>query len=382
MREGVSRDGHHLYPAHPYTSFAGADDADLQALYAYMMTQAPVAEKAPETKLKFPYSIRAMMAGWNALFLKAEPFKYVQARDAQWNRGAYLVETLGHCSACHTDRNVLGAEKSGSARLSGGFADGWEAPALNAFAKGPVGWTADAFYDYLRTGHSRDHGSAAGPMAHVVEVMQPLPDTDIRAMATYLASLNEAPADTKAQSEAAVAASEAAKASAAHISPKGERLFNGACATCHTGNTILSSLALNSNLHADTPDNLIQAILNGVEAPAILAQTTGREGPEVMAMPAFRETLNESQIKDLAAYLRARFAPDKPAWTETTNAMQRHGIKPLREQTSWPRSEPDRISTIAACWKTRQPPFGPRPTGSGIRFRPRRSATHSSTISN
>ncbi|EJL50559.1 aerobic-type carbon monoxide dehydrogenase, large subunit CoxL/CutL-like protein [Rhizobium sp. CF122] len=323
MREGVSRDGHHLYPAHPYTSFAGADDADLQALYAYMMTQAPVAKKAPETKLKFPYSIRAIMAGWNALFLKAEPFKYVQARDAQWNRGAYLVETLGHCSACHTDRNVLGAEKSGSARLSGGFADGWEAPALNAFAKGPVGWTADAFYDYLRTGHSRDHGSAAGPMAHVVEVMRPLPDSDIRAMATYLASLNEAPADTKAQSEAAVAASEAAKASAAHISPKGERLFNGACATCHTGNTILSSLALNSNLHADTPDNLIQAILNGVEAPAILAQTTGREGPEVMSMPAFRETLNESQIKDLAAYLRARFAPDKPAWTETTNAIQR-----------------------------------------------------------
>ncbi|MGO8499953.1 molybdopterin cofactor-binding domain-containing protein [Rhizobium leguminosarum] len=323
MREGISRDGHHLYPAHPYTSFAGAEDADLQALYAYMMTQAPVAEKAPETKLKFPYSIRAMMAGWNALFLKAQPFKYVETRDAQWNRGAYLVETLGHCSACHTDRNALGAEKSGSARLSGGFADGWEAPALNAFAKGPVGWTADAFYDYLRTGHSRDHGSAAGPMAHVVEVMQPLPDSDIRAMATYLASLNEAPADSKAQSQAALAASEAAKASAARISPKGERLFSGACATCHTGNTILSSLALNSNLHAATPDNLIQAILNGVEAPAILAQTTGRQAPEVMSMPAFRQTLNDGQIKDLADYLRARFAPDKPAWTETTKAMQR-----------------------------------------------------------
>ncbi|UIJ83355.1 molybdopterin cofactor-binding domain-containing protein [Rhizobium leguminosarum] len=323
MREGISRDGHHLYPAHPYTSFAGAEDADLQALYAYMMTQAPVAEKAPETKLKFPYSIRAMMAGWNALFLKAQPFKYVETRDAQWNRGAYLVETLGHCSACHTDRNALGAEKSGSARLSGGFADGWEAPALNAFAKGPVGWTADAFYDYLRTGHSRDHGSAAGPMAHVVEVMQPLPDSDIRAMATYLASLNEAPADSNAQSQAALAASEAAKASAARISPKGERLFSGACATCHTGNTILSSLALNSNLHAATPDNLIQAIMNGVEAPAILAQTTGRQAPEVMSMPAFRQTLNDGQIKDLADYLRARFAPDKPAWTETTKAMQR-----------------------------------------------------------
>ncbi len=323
MREGVSRDGHHLYPAHPYTSFAGAEDADLQALYAYMMTQAPVAEKAQETKLNFPYNIRAMMAGWNALFLKAEPFNYVQSRDAQWNRGAYLVETLGHCSACHTERNALGAEKSGSARLSGGFADGWEAPALNAFAKGPVSWTEDAFYDYLRTGHSRDHGSAAGPMAHVVEVMQPLPDSDIRAMATYLASLNETPVETTAQSEAAIVASEAAKASAARISPSGERLFNGACATCHTGNTILSSLALNSNLHAATPDNLIQAILNGVEAPAIMAQTTGREAPEVMSMPAFRQQLNERQIKDLADYLRARFAPDKPAWSNTADAIKR-----------------------------------------------------------
>ncbi|MBO9196832.1 molybdopterin-dependent oxidoreductase [Rhizobium sp. 16-449-1b] len=323
MREGVSRDGHHLYPAHPYTSFAGAEDADLQALYAYMMTQAPVAEKAQETKLNFPYNIRAMMAGWNALFLKAEPFNYVQSRDAQWNRGAYLVETLGHCSACHTERNALGAEKSGSARLSGGFADGWEAPALNAFSKGPVSWTEDAFYDYLRTGHSRDHGSAAGPMTHVVEVMQPLPDSDIRAMATYLASLNETPVETTAQSEAAIVASDAAKASAARISPSGERLFNGACATCHTGNTILSSLALNSNLHAATPDNLIQAILNGVEAPAILAQTTGREAPEVMSMPAFRQQLNERQIKDLADYLRARFAPDKPGWSNTADAIKR-----------------------------------------------------------
>uniref|UniRef100_UPI0028A7A505 molybdopterin cofactor-binding domain-containing protein n=1 Tax=Rhizobium sp. TaxID=391 RepID=UPI0028A7A505 len=323
MREGVSRDGHHLYPAHPYTSFAGAEDADLQALYAYMMTQAPVAAKAQETKLNFPYNIRAMMAGWNALFLKAEPFNYVQSRDAQWNRGAYLVETLGHCSACHTERNALGAEKSGSARLSGGFADGWEAPALNAFAKGPVSWTEDAFYDYLRTGHSRDHGSAAGPMAHVVEVMQPLPDSDIRAMATYLASLNETPVETAAQSEAAIVASDAAKASAARISPSGERLFNGACATCHTGNTILSSLALNSNLHAATPDNLIQAILNGVEAPAILAQTTGREAPEVMSMPAFRKQLNERQIKDLTDYLRARFAPDKLGWSNTADAIER-----------------------------------------------------------
>lgn len=325
MREGISRDGHHLYPAHPYTSFAGAEDADLQALYAYMMTQSAVAEKAPETKLKFPFSIRMMMAGWNALFLKATPIGYEKTRDATWNRGAYLVETLGHCSACHTERNALGAEKTGSAHLSGGFADGWEAPALNTMAKGPVGWTEDAFYDYLRSGHSRDHGSAAGPMAHVVEVMQPLPDSDIRAMANYLASLNKDgdPAKAAVQSQAAIAASDGARRDAALVSPKGERIFNGACATCHAGHTVLSSLALNSNLHADMPDNVIQAILGGVEAPAILAATTGREAPEVMSMPSFRNTLSESQLKDLTTYLRARFAPDKPAWNDASAAIQR-----------------------------------------------------------
>ncbi|QCL77188.1 MULTISPECIES: molybdopterin cofactor-binding domain-containing protein [Agrobacterium] len=325
MRQGVSRDGHHLYPAHPYTSFAGAEDADIQALYAYMMTQTPVALKAPETRLNFPFSVRALMAGWNMLFLKNGTFAYDQSRDATWNRGAYLVETLGHCSACHTDRNVLGAEKNGAARLSGGFADGWDAPALNSFAKGPVGWTAEAFYDYLRTGHSKDHGSASGPMSHVVEVMQPLPDDDIRAMATYLASLNDAaPAvDAEAKRTAAIAAGEASETNAATLAPKGARMFSGACASCHEGNDILSSLALNTNLHSDRPDNVLQAILGGLDAPAIIAATTGRDAPEIMSMPAFDGTLDASQLEDLTAYLRARFAPDKPAWEDIQAAITR-----------------------------------------------------------
>ncbi|MFA1671840.1 molybdopterin cofactor-binding domain-containing protein [Rhizobium mongolense] len=325
MRQGVSRDGHHLYPAHPYTSFAGAEDADLQALYAYMMTQAPVAEKATETKLKFPFGMRALMAGWNAMFLKAAPFQYNQAEDTEWNRGAYLVETLGHCSACHTERNVLGAEKSGKAFLSGGFADGWEAPSLNSHAKSPVSWTKEAFYDYLRTGHARDHGSAAGPMADVVSALSPLPDADIRAMAAYLAkgSARATVADEVATVETVIAASVSAEAEAARLAPKGARIFEGACASCHAGTNALSSLALNSNLHSDSPDNLLQAILNGVEAPAILAQTTGRETPEIMSMPSFRETLDERQIQDLAAYLRARFAPDKAPWDKLNDAMRR-----------------------------------------------------------
>ncbi len=162
-------------------------------------------------------------------------------------------------------------------------------------------------------------------MADVVKAMQPLPDSDIRAMANYLASLNAdaAPDKADAQREAAIAASNAARTEAARISPRGERLFNGACASCHGDDKILSSLALNSNLHANTPDNLLQALWNGVEAPAILAQTTGREAPEVMSMPSFRQTLDQRQLEDLAAYVRARFAPDKPAWDDFAAAMQR-----------------------------------------------------------
>ncbi len=325
LRQGISRDGHHLYPAHPYTSFAGAEEADLQALYAYMTTQAPVARKAPETRLAFPYNMRAMMAGWNAMFLKAAPFQYDQTKSATWNRGAYLVETLGHCSACHTERNGLGAEKSGKAHLSGGFADGWEAPALNAFAKGPVTWTETAFYDYLRSGHARDHGSAAGPMADVVSALAPLPDSDIRAMAVYLSRLNETPSSqaTDVQTQSAISASIAASDQAALVSPKGARIFAGACASCHEGNAILSPLTLNSNLHSDVPDNVLQVLMNGVEAPAILAETTGREMPEVMSMPAFRGVLDRGQMEDLMAYLRVRFAPGKPAWSSLGPAIDR-----------------------------------------------------------
>jgi nicotinate dehydrogenase subunit B len=325
MRQGVSRDGHHLYPAHPYTSFAATEDADVQALYAYLMTQPAVAAEGPKTRLKFPFGIRPLMAGWNALFLKAKPFTYDVAKPADWNRGAYLVETLGHCSACHTERNVLGAEKTGSAHLSGGFADGFAAGALNGQAKSPVQWTETAFYDYMRTGHSKDHGSASGPMADVISALAPLPDSDIRAMATYLASLKpevtEAAAAT--QATAAVAQGEGARQNAEMTAPKGARLFAGACASCHSASTALPSLALNTNLHGDTPDNVLQAMLHGVTAPAIVASAAGREMPEIAEMPGFSQSLNDDQLKDLTRYLRARYAPDKPSWGDVDGALQR-----------------------------------------------------------
>ena len=304
MREGVSRDGHFLYPAHPYTSFAKAGEADIQALYAYLMTQRASPAVAPVTSLRFPFGIRSMMAGWNTLFLRAQRPEDPE-RGAEWNRGAELVEGLGHCSACHSPRNALGAERTGEPHLSGGFADDWYAPALNAASTSPVGWTWDAYYDYLRTGHSRDHGSAGGPMAQVIESFRDLPDADILAMATYLASLGSNTANVDASP--VIAASEAALTHAELSEPLGARIFDGACASCHGGDLHLPHLALNSNLHAVSPNNVAQAIRNGVPAYA-----RGAEDP--VAMPAFGDILDPKAMESVIRYMRLRFAPTQPAW--------------------------------------------------------------------
>jgi nicotinate dehydrogenase subunit B len=325
MREGVARDGRHLYPVHPYTSFAGADEADLQALYAYLMSEAPSATTPPATALKAPFNIRGLLAGWNALYLDPQPFKPDTTRTASWNRGAYLVETLGHCSACHTERNVVGAEKRGEAHLAGGYADGWSAPAINGAGAGPVGWTRAALFDYLRTGHSADHGSAGGPMAGVVKSLSALPDEDIAAMSEYLASRGEAVSgeDAARQRQARLAAADAAKARALDISPAGARIFEGACVSCHESASPLASLALNTNLTAARPDNLINAILHGMEAPAILTEQAGAKDLEIMSMPGFADSLSDRQITDLAAYVRARFAPEQAPWVGLREAVTR-----------------------------------------------------------
>ncbi len=308
MREGISRDGHHLYPAHPYTSFSRVSDADLQALYGFLMAQPAVAATPPPTRLAFPFRIRPLMAAWNALFLRPGAWQPDPARSAEWNRGAYLVEGLGHCSACHSPRNALGAEKTGAAHLAGGFADGWEAPPLSALSHAPVPWTAAALYDYLRTGHSVWHGTAAGPMAPVVAELAALPDADIQAMAAYLCSLAGSAAGVD---EAAMAAAIQARSAGTPPASAGARLYAGACASCHEAGEAVS-LALNSSLQSVRPDNLIQSVLHGVTVQS----ATGD-------MPAFKDSLNDAQIAELAASLRARFAPDKPAWTGLADAVAR-----------------------------------------------------------
>ncbi|WP_027820699.1 cytochrome c [Paraburkholderia bannensis] len=321
MRHGVDREGRHLYPAFPYTSFTRLNDEDMRALYAYLMTQAPVHSVPPPSELKFPFNLRILMAGWNLLFLDRTPWKPDAARSAQWNRGAYLVQSAGHCTACHSPRNAFGAERGGADLFAGGgVVDGWHVPALNTASRAPIAWNADDLYDYLRTGYSARHGVAAGPMAPVVEQLSMLPEDDVRAIAVYVASfapLNMGTTADLAQREVTLGVlSDGVMAARAQT---GAALFGGACAGCHRVNDapvlfgVRPGLAFNTNLYADSPDNVLRVLLGGIGHAATR---------DLGYMPAFRYNFNDAQLAALANYLRTDIA-GQPAWTDVAAAAAR-----------------------------------------------------------
>ena len=312
MRAGVGRDGRYLYPVFPYTDFSKASDADLQALYAYLMSTRPVHAAPRPNQLAFPFSLRPLMAVWNLLFHRPGEFHDDPRRSKQWNRGAYLVASLGHCAACHSPRNLLGAEEVGSRYLAGGHVDGWDAPALNGTGPGPLPWTAQDFYDYLREGRSRRHGAAGGPMAAVVQELRLVPESDIRAMAAYLASFA---ASAESPGRAAQLGSQGAQGIAANA---GARLYEGACAVCHDAPAEadrpgMVPLAVSSTVHAARPDNFILTVLDGFDS----AHTDSE------VMPPFRSSLSNTQLAELAAYIRERFAPEAAPWRNLKKAAAR-----------------------------------------------------------
>lgn len=344
MRQGIHQDGRQLYPAFPYTAYAKLSDADLQALYGYLMSQPAVAATPPRTELGFPFNLRPLLAGWNLLFHDPKPFTPDPSQDVEWNRGAYLVEGVGHCAACHSPRNRLGAEKGGLDYLAGGQAEGWNAPALNQLATGERAWSGEELFQYLRTGYSPRHGVAAGPMAPVIHGLAELPASDLKAIVTYLMAVpGQAPARTPSPARATAAATASAAATARTAATtattatvtaapaaaseaitlrraSGERIYQNACAVCHeagSGPTLFGVkplLGQNTNLHAASPDNLIQVILNGIQAPADDA---------LGYMPGFGNSLDDRQIGDLIDYLRARFAPEEEAWPVDTTTIGR-----------------------------------------------------------
>ncbi|CAI0870479.1 Alcohol dehydrogenase cytochrome c subunit precursor [Serratia liquefaciens] len=321
MRQGISRDGRHLYPAFPYTAFSKMTEGDMQALYAYMMSQPAVVQSTPANQMRFPFNVRPLMAGWNALFLRQGEFQSNPAQSAQWNRGAYLVNGLGHCAACHSPRNLMGAEKGGSSFLAGAMVDGWEAPALNQLANADKSWTEEQLFQYLRSGHSAEHGVAAGPMGPVVGELATLPETDVRAMANYLISLSN-PTGLNLEPQAKLATT----LSTAVGQLGGERLFQGACQACHSAASggpqlfgVSPDLANNTNIFSERPDNLINVILQGISKPATA---------DLGFMPGFKDSFSDRQVADLVNYLRQHYAGDKPAWRDVETQVARLRANP------------------------------------------------------
>ncbi|KGE01895.1 molybdopterin cofactor-binding domain-containing protein [Rhizobium sp. YS-1r] len=298
MRHGISRDGHNLYPAFPYTSFARITADDMLALYAYLQTLEPVRQETPKAQMIAPTNLRPALAAWNLLYHDASPFAANPARDDQWNRGKYLVEAAGHCSACHAPRNAAGAELP---QLSSAMIKGWYAPALAGLEAGAHGWNEHTLFGYLRHGHSGT-ATASGPMAEIAASLTALPDDDIRAMAHYLASQIETPALPQ---PAAVATPP--------LPPPGvaSRIYESACAVCHepaiagTVTAALGSLAQSAALRAPGPEAVFTVLDEGLRAPDAL---------ELRDMPSFKQELTSAEKQALAAYLRQRFAPNLPPW--------------------------------------------------------------------
>jgi mono/diheme cytochrome c family protein len=334
MRSGVDRKGDHLFPAFPYDHFTKTSDSDIAAIYAFLMTREPVRQENRAPALVAPMNNRLFAAAWKLLFLETGAYQPDTSQSAEWNRGAYLVAGLGHCGACHTPRNAFGAEKRGDA-FAGGEAEGWRAPALNAASPAPVPWSAEQLYVYLRDSFAGQHGFAAGPMQPVARSLRKTPDADVRAIASYVASLvgpqDRAQREQQTQAALTFARQRAVTVAAAQTggtttgaappgdgSHDGAVIFAGACASCHhSGGQLPISrpieLGLSTPVNDPDPTDLIRLVLDGIH-PLL-----GERGP---IMPGFSGALTDPQIAALATYVRSQYSR-QPAWTDVAATVSK-----------------------------------------------------------
>ncbi len=295
LHNGKSKDGTLLYPAFPYTEYTRITRADADALYAYLRSVPPVSQPNRPPDMAFPYDQRALLAAWRALYFKPGVQEADAGQSVQWNRGRYLVEGLGHCAACHTPRNSLGATRSSEA-FTGGIIPvlDWYAPPLTNDRQTGMGrWTAADIAALLKTGISA-HSSASGPMAEVVlGSTQHLTDDDALAIGVYIKSL---PATPASMPRSAAAAAPAAM-------ELGSKIYRQHCAQCHQpqgqgSGTAWPALAGNPTVTAPSPVNAIRMVLDGGYAPATAAN------PRPHGMPPFGQILNDSDIAMLVSYIR------------------------------------------------------------------------------
>lgn len=325
VRSGVARDGHRLYPAMPYPSYAKITDEDLEALYTFFMKEVPPV-KQPNKANEIPQylSPRWPLAIWDAIFTSKGAYVADQNHDATWNRGAYLVEGLGHCGACHTPRGWAMQEEAlddhSSAYLQGAELDAWSAPNLRGDLRTGLGsWSVADVAAFLKSGHN-DKGVAFGSMLDVINNSTPyMNDDDIHAMAVFLKSLPATAVQTPFvyDDEAAKSGGESHQAGAA--------TYMGACAACHGSDgkgqpPYMPPLAGNPAVLDSDPSSLINLVLNGAE-PLVV-----RGVPDAYRMPQFRIQLNDEQIAQVLSFVRG-------AWGNDATPVSTDQVKKLRPVT-------------------------------------------------
>jgi len=317
LHNGRSRDGRLLYPAFPYPNYTRVVRADSDAIYAYLRTLPPVAKANLAHELRFPFNLQASLAVWRALYFEAGEYKPETARGAEWNRGAYLVEGLGHCNACHSSRNALGAP-AGPLDLAGGLipVQNWYAPSLTAREEASVAdWPTQDVVDLMKKGVAT-RGSVMGPMTEVVlNGTQYLSEPDLTAMATFLKAL---PVTQLAPPRADVApASGASRA-------RGAKLYDNHCAQCHgdRGEGVRGAYPALAGSRAVTmasSANLVHIVLEGGFPP----ETAGNRRP--FGMPPFATLLDNDDVADLLSFIRGSWGNAAGAVTPFDVSQYRAG---------------------------------------------------------
>lgn len=317
LQKGIAPSGLPYYPALPYTSYTKVKDDDLLAIKDYLSTIEPSNYQPPENEMQWPFSVRDLLFGWQEIYLDKGRFEPDPNRSDEWNRGAYLVEGLGHCGECHTPRNMAGAMEPSKA-MTGAIIDGWYAPNLTSNLDEGIGaWSVDELASFLRTGMAKpdadenpaDHSGAPmtealGPMAEVVhDSLSKLALSDIRAIAVYLKDLPPKAAPTHEPKVPEVLSEE--------DYAKGRKLYTKNCSSCHQDHgqgqkPYFPALRGNEVVNESEPNNVLKTILLG--APADPSEAFS---PHVV-MPSFGSVLTDEQIATVASYIRANWGNDAP----------------------------------------------------------------------
>jgi mono/diheme cytochrome c family protein len=317
LRKGVGHGGVHLYPGMPYLYYTTVSREDVLAIRAWLNTLKPVLNAVKADQLPFPFNVREAMIGWDKLFFKEGEFTPPAGKSAEWNRGAYLVEGLGHCAACHTPKNALGGDENDKA-LQGGVIQNWFAPNLTTDARtGLGGWSTADIVSYLKTGHNRID-AATGPMAEVVmDSTSLLTDDDLMAIATYLkdrpAPNAPAPQPVSAQDR---------------MMAPGHALYEDNCSACHTSAGagipgLFPSLKGSPSVQSAEPTSLIRVVLEGAPSAATKAS------PTALAMPSFAWKLSDDEVAAVVTYIRN-------SWGNAAPAVTAADVKDMRQKLSQP----------------------------------------------